>query len=277
MKNKIIGLMAVMMAVVMIAPAMAQTTIDTYWNGSGKFETHFVADDDVHSDFWTAGVVIEGEHHAIDHDNNPYGYNVDTVEEWVEAEVSGGGYIEFLNQRTDSWSSMYGPAGQTSYSYIGTDDKGEMAFHTWTNYASLKDCQHGWNRTSNGHHFEADAGDGNFTIYHKLIDGAGDGALVKIYGSGSAWIDLMNSETGWDGSPKSSFKFGKGCGCDKDAEAGMSGTGIFEQHAWADHELNIDLSGLHIPGDGSDNSAQYHVVVNYAGSFNYPDLALDGN
>ena len=110
-----------------------------------------------------------------------------------------------------------------------------------------------------------------------MNDQNGDGASVEIYGSGSAWVDLMNSETGWAGSPKGSFKFGKGCGCCKDAEAGMSGTGIFEQHAWADHELNIDISGLHIPGNGSDDSAQYHVIINYAGDFNYPDLGLDGN
>ena len=193
MKNKLIGLTAVMMTIVLIAPVMAQTTVDTYWKGSGDFETHFIAGDDAHSDFWTSGYYIKGEHHAIDHDDNPYGYDVDTVEEWVEAEVSGGGYIEFLNQRTDSWSSMYGPAGQRSYSYIGTDDKGEIAFHTWTNYASLKDCQYGWGRTSKGHHFEATGG--NFTIYHELRNGNDgvtnpDGASIGIYGSGSAWIDF---------------------------------------------------------------------------------------
>ena len=271
-------ILTLLVALVMLAtPVMAQTTVDTYWSGSGNFDTHFVSGDDAHSDLWTFGNFIAGEYHAKDYDDNPYGYNVDTTNSNVEAIVLGGGFIEYQHIRDDSKTSMYGSAGQKSYSLIVTDDTAEMAFASWTNYAALKDCEYGKPRTSGNHHFEADGGEGSFNMYHELTDGSGDGSSVKIYGSGSAWIDLMNSETGWSGSPKSSFKFGKGCGCYKDADAGMTGVGTFEQHAWADNQLNIDISGMTIPGDGSDDSAQYHVFVNYAGSFSYPDLALDGN
>lgn len=271
MKEALLGFALAMLLV--ISPVVAETTVDAFWQGSGNFEVHFVAGDDFSSDFWTGGSSTLGEFHGVDYDDNPYGYEVDTTEAWVKAEVTNGGYMEFLNQKTDSWSSMYGPAGQTSHSYIETDDKGEMAFHTWANYASLKDCEYSWGRTASGHHFEASGS--NFVISHTLTDGAGDGSSVAIYGTGSAWMDLMNSETGWSGD-KSSFKFGKGCGCYKDADLGAEGVGTFEQHAWADNELNIDISGITIPGDGTDNSAQYHLIVNYAGSFSYPDLALDG-
>jgi len=270
--KRVLAMLAILMMTGVIS---AQTIVDTSWSGSGNFEVHFVAGDDAHSDLWTGGTSISGNFYAVDYDDNPYDYEVDTTESRVKASVTGGGYIEYIHVRDDSWRRMYGDAGQKSYSFIGTDDKAEMAFASWTNYARLRDCEYGKPRTSNGHHFEA-SGD-EFQIYHELNDQNGDGASIEVFGSGSAWINLMNSETGWAGNPKGSFKFGKGCGCYKDAKAGMSGVGIFRENAWADNELNIDALGIRIPGDGSDNSAQYHLSISYAGTLNIPDLALDGN
>ncbi len=273
MKKTLVMLVSIL---VIGTPVLAQTTVDTEWEGSGHFETHFVAGDDANSDFWTTGSYIKGEYHAIDKDDNPYGYGIDTVDAWVKASVSDG-FMEFLNERKDSHERMYGRAGQISYTYIWTNESAEMAFGTNTNYARLRDCQYSRNKTTQGRQFEAT---GNHYIYHMLTDSDGDGAALIVDAVGSSKVRLMGSES-WG----SSFNFGSlpvcGDGCawyDHYADFEGSGKGDFYLHGWADNELTIGCCGhgWTIPGDGSDDSAAYDLHVRYAGDWSYPDLGIKG-
>ena len=265
--------------VIAMAPAFAaaQTTVDTIWSGAGGLNIDFYAGDDAESHFWTGGNGIAGEFHGKDSDNNPYNYNVDTVDSFVAASVSNGGFMQFENIRLDSKTSMYGNPGQRSYTYIDTDDFAEMSYGSWTNYAEMKNCQYSRSpKTTNGKNFEAY---GSYIIEHSLTDADNDGAVVLAYGDGSAKIKLQG-ET----SRGSAFNFGHLSVCGDDcawdnnyATFDGTGTGNFEVHAHADNELSIHEGGWTIPGDGTDNSATYDLLVGYAGTWSWDDFGVKGS
>ncbi|MCD6591215.1 MAG: hypothetical protein J7K72_04565 [Candidatus Aenigmarchaeota archaeon] len=283
----ILGTLIAFLVLAAIPFASAQTTVDSYWTGSGFMSTSFVAGDDAHSYFETKGTVIMGEFHGKDYDDNPCNYKVDTVSSFVKASVNNG-YMKFENTRDDSYTPMYGNAGQYTYSFIGTDGTGEMMFGTRTNYAEMSNCQYGWGKTygwtTNGVNFEATGN--NYLIDHVLTDSSGDGAQVTAYGSGSAQVKVMGEKSG---GKNSYFNMGRlpvcgdGCAWDnKYAKFSGSGTGTFEVHAWADTQLKVGGCGnlpcsMTIPGDGTDNSAQYHLKVLYAGTWSYSDFGVSGN
>ena len=291
MKNKLIGLTAVMMTIVLIAPVMAQTTVDTFWEGSGFLNTSFVAGDDARSDFWTSGSSISGVFHAKDFDDNLYSYGVDTTDSFVKASVTGWGsgkpdsYMKFEVKRLDSHLSMYGNAGQRSYTEIWTDGTAEMSWGSRTNYAEMSNCQYSRTpKTTNGKNFEAT---GNHYIYHELTDADGDGAAIEVYGYGetTSKIKLQGEKAG---GKDSYFNFGSlkvcGDGCawqNNYATFEGSGKGDFLVHAWADNGLTIGCpdcgSSWSIPGDGTNNSATYDLHVGYAGEWSYPDFGVRGH
>jgi hypothetical protein len=278
-------ILSALVALVLLAtPVLAQTTVDNYWFGSGNLQTYFTAGDDAHSYLDTAGAGIAGEFHGVDNDDNPHGYNVDTVTSSVDASVFAG-YIQFENWRDDSKTSMYGNPGQHSYSYVGSSGTGEMAWYSWTNYAEMANCEYKKPTTTSGKNFEASGS--SFIIDHWLTDASGDGANVLATGSGSAQIKLMGEKAG---GKDTYFNMGflpvcgDGCAWDNNyATFDASGTGTLSLSGWADNSLTVGACpsgscvGVTIPGDGSDNSATYNLVIGYSGVFNYPDFGIKGN
>jgi len=261
----------------------AATTVDTTWDGGGYFNTKFTAGDDAHSEFTTNGAFILGEFHGKDYDDNPYSYNVDTVDSFVHASVAGGTMC-FTNSRDDSKTSAYGNAGQSSYSFIGTDGTGEMSWGSWTNYATMTNGQYGRSpKTTNGKNFEAT---GNHNIYHELTDADGDGACIEVYGYGASTTSEIKLQGEKSGGTNSYFNFGNLPVCGDNiawknnyATFSGSGTGDFNVHAWADNGLTVGCYGdaWNIPGDGTDDSATYDLHVGYSGVWGNLDFGVSGN
>jgi len=247
----------------------APTTVDIDWNTAGVIDIVVDSDDDFDSDFhmFSAGQVT-GKYLLNDAEDNPYGYGVDTVTAQVEAQVIGGGYMTFENIRTDSLVSMYGTAGEHSYTEIQTDDTAQLQFRTGGNYANLQSCNWGFHPSD---HFMAT---GNFNVYHSLADDTGEGAWLKSIGSGTTDIDLM-SESTWG--PTGSFTFGEGCGCFTNADITATGAGYFELGAVAENQITGTSIPFAINGDGTLGSASYLLQVNYGTGFNFGNFALSGN
>ncbi len=228
-------LLTIAIAVMMIAvPAMAApTTTNVTWSGFGiNVGINAVAGDDATSVFSTMANSGAGNFNFTNYSDNPYGYNVDTTDVFVNASVAGGGTMEFTNTRTDSLTSMYGNAGQVSYSWVNSSDVGEMATGTWTNYAALQDPTYGKPKTTNGHNFEASGA--SFEIVNSITASDGDGAQLWTQGSGSTMIDVMNS-----GSMGGAFSFGEGGGCYTNADVEATGSGFFNVNAWLDFVLDV--------------------------------------
>ena len=252
--KRTIGILVAMLFCIGIASAT--TSVDTTWNGAGSFDTHFIAGDDANADFSTFGSAISGEWHATDSDNNPYGYGVDSVEAKVKASVSNG-WMEYNFDRTDAKTS-YGNAGQNSYTLIDTAGTGNLAWRSTSNYASLKSCNYGWE--ANGQ-IQAT---GNQHIYHSFSINPTEGAVIEFTGNADTTITDMSETSG-----KSSFTFGKGCGCYTNAEVDIVGSGTFDLFAKADNSIVTDT------GITTDGFLQVHSE--FGSGFHYNNFALSGN
>jgi len=247
----------------------APTTVDIDWNSAGYVDIDVVSDDDFHSQLHTfSGSQAIGSYLLTDSENNPYGYGVDTVTAQVEANVAGGGYLVYNNTRTDSHVSMYGAAGERSYTEIVTDDTAQLQFRTGSNYAKLLSSNYGFHAND---HFQAT---GTFSVFHSLFDDTGEGAYISSIGTGSTDIDFM-SESTWG--KTGSFMFGKGCGCYTNADITAAGAGIFEVGAIAENQITVDLPSITINGDGTLGSAQYLLQATYGDGFSFSNFALSGN
>ncbi|MBC7077690.1 MAG: hypothetical protein H5T92_05215 [Synergistales bacterium] len=295
-KGPVIWIVVSMVVGLFAVTAISSTTSDGEWSwwGGGSFSTKFVSGDDAIVEFHTEGFSGNGEFHAEDADDNPWGYGVDTTSTWVTAVVSGGGFLEYKIQRTDG-AAKWSPPGQVSYSRIETSDYGRMNFQARSIAAELQ-LAGNYNRFDN---FEA-AGDW-YRILHQVTDDAGDGASVLAWSEldgvvSSAAIRFGGGKAGGTGAPYG-FNFGRLPVCgdsanpwyDHYASYNATGPGWFEVHAWADNALTV-FSGITppevpippsggtfmIPGDGTDNSAQYHLAIRHGGSFYYPDYGVAG-
>jgi len=236
--------------------AMAETTVETNWDGSGNFDTHFTAGDDAQADFSTGGSLISGEWHATDSDNNPYGYGVDSVEAKVKSSVANG-FMEYKFSRNDAKTS-YGEAGQKSYTYIDTFGTGDFAWKSSSNYASLSNCNYGWQ--ANGQ-IQAT---GSHYIDHYFSISPTEGAEIVVDADANTVITDMSEKSG-----KSSYTFGKGCGCYTNAEVDIVGSGTFDLYAHADNSIVTDT------GITTDGYLNVHSTFN--SGFHYNNFALEGN
>jgi len=180
-------------------------------------------------------------------------------ETWATAQIKDGGVIDWLTNRTDSWVSMYGEAGQVSYVHVEASDYGFVKFKINTNYARLRDCEYNF---QNDNQFVAN---GSYFMIHRLTDSDDDGMYVLLTGDGEGKITVMNGES-WG----SSWKFGKGCGCYTNAEASASGSGHFEVSGWADNYLESDL-GFVLPNGGS-----FYLGIDFNGDFSIDNFASEG-
>lgn len=239
----------------------APTTFDAEWDMSGGVNWTVVNGDDSFSTFGISGNHAFGEYHAIDYDDNPYGYNVDSTKFWLKANVENGGYIEYAVTRTDSKTSMYGPPGQYTYSYVGSSDGSAfMGQRTTTNYAEQKNCNYGW---QSNNQYTADGT--SFYLDHEIYASSGEGAGVNITGSGSASVTVMGDEM-YPGS----FNLGyKACGCYTNAKASGTGSGIFTLGGTADNSLTWY--------GGSAGGGTYTTTVNYLDGFQVDNIWLKGN
>ena len=257
-KNKLfVSLVAVVLALAVMNGARASTQVDTTWNGAGQYHLSFTGDDDATNTFNTGGDLISGEYHGINSENNPYHYGVNDVDAKVKASVTNG-FVEYTFDRTDSYTPMYGNAGQHSYSYVGTDGTGSLAWHSHSNFASLKECNYGWQSNdqlqANGNHY----------LEHDFVVAPNVGAGIVLQGSGTSSISDMSDES-W----KSSFKFGKGCGCYTNAEVNSVGSGVFDLTAQAPNSIDTDF-GVHTDG-------VLNVHSEFNNGFVFDDYALSGN
>ncbi|MCD6470693.1 hypothetical protein J7L29_07845 [Candidatus Bathyarchaeota archaeon] len=257
-----IGLVLAALAMVLLVqavPSFAATEVDVGWDTSGSVSISVFADDDAESYFNTEGSYISGKFYAKDANDNPYGYGVDTFDVWAEAEVEGGGYIEFWTVRTDSHGS-YGGAGQKRYSFVSSSDWASMKFRDNTNFARLRCSEYGFQSNDQ---FQAS---GNYTIFHQLTDSDENGMYVSLEGLGSGKITVMNGEA-WG----SSWKFGKGCGCYTNAKASATGSGTFVATGWAQNYLKSDL-GFELPSGGS-----FLLSIAFEDGFSIDNFASEGD
>jgi len=256
----LIGIIALAL-VGMTGLSTASTTYDTTWDGSGYLDIDFQSGDDARSRFWTSGTGIKGEYHAIDHDNNAYSYGVDTTSVRTKAEVKNGGYIEHLFERKDSHEGMYGAAGQSTYSYLNSDNTASFAIDTNTNFARLRTSNYGWKNTNQ---FTAN---GNHVMTHQVNNG--DGLLNAGW-----WIEAIGqttvSHSAEEIGHKNRLKFGWGDGCTQRAKVDITGSGMYDLIANAPNK--IETKEIGITTDGA-----LEISATFGSGFHFGNYALSGN
>lgn len=265
--KQVISLLAVFLLV--IGGVMAATTVEHTWSGDGVIDSVVTADDDHTTHFYVSGNNLNGKLEVTDNNDNPYNYNVDTVNSFINSRIGNGGWQFYEVDRLDSKESMYGNPGQKYYVEMYSNESVELATNVRSNFASMISATYGKPKTTLGNNFEAS---GDYGIYHYIKDGDNDGASLEAVGLGTAQIDSMSSEI-----KGRSFKFGKGAGSFTNADSSYTGTGMLRIQSWADNAIDVDAGNMHIPGDGSNDSATYDLKVTYSGNFNYASHALSGN
>lgn len=201
---------------------------------------------------------------GIDHDNNPYNYGVDSTQTSTTVEMEGdGGYLEFGVSRDDSYSPMYGDAGQYSDSYLGFyDGEASFGFRTSTNYASLVSSNWGFQANAQ---FEVDAE--GFGLGHYLEANEDEFAYLEMEGTGYARVDYMA-----DGYTRGDyFNFGTGDGCYENADVEADGEGWLEIYGQADNNLWAHDGSWSIGGGTHTESWTYD------GDLTVDDYAISGN
>jgi|GEM_PF-1896753 len=194
--------------------------------------------------------------------DGPYNYGVESTTFSTKSNVNaGGGGIEFVVNRTDSKTSMYGPAGQVSATTIfSTDGTAFLGRRTTTNYASAKNCNYSFQ--SNNQYSAAGT---SFFIDHSINSGDGDTAGVGVYNAtGSATITSMSDELGGYG-----FRLGRGCGCYDNASGTGTGSGTYE--LWANAANSLSGNGW------SSGGGSYLQQIIYTGGFSITNTYVDGN
>lgn len=246
--------MAIMLCMGLVS---ATTQVDTIWDGGGSLDINFISGNDANVGFGTSGNLISGEFHTTDYDNNPYGYNVDTTDTTIKSHV-GNGWMAYTFARTDSYSPMYGAAGQESYTYIGSSGTGDFAWHSNSNYASLVNSNYGW---QSDNQMQAT---GDHYIRHYLSVNPDNGAEIIVAADGTTQISDMCDSAG------TSFSFGKGCGCYTNAEVDTEGSGSFNLFADADNKIITD-TGITV------NEGNLNTHSDFTGGFHFNNFALQGN
>jgi len=220
-------LLATMLIATLVMPAFAATDINLGWNGNLNL---LFTDPDAVVEVNSGGGVT-GLFNLHDADDNPYSYGVDSINADLYATIAGGGEVEYTYTRTDSKVSMYGPAGQSTYSYIGTDGTGQIVRRTSSNYASLGNGGYGFYGSNN--QFLAT---GDYLIQHNVVNN-GLFAGFMASGLGSADIDHMTDGAG------GGVNFGFGGGCYTDADVTMTGLGLYQRAATFLTSLDVANGG----------------------------------
>ena len=249
--------------------AAGPNTVVMNWSGGGTVGTTVTAGDDAITTFTTGGAGISGSFTTTDSNDNPYSYNVDSFQSYLNASVTDG-YIESQTDRTDSYSGMYGSAGQTSYSFVGTSGgTASMASRTTTNYAAMADPTYGY-QLPGGHNITV-SGASSYQINRWVAAGNGDEAGFAAVGDGDAILDSMCSEASgvW------ALKFGRGCGCYTDASFTATGTGNLLVGGAGHNSVTFNGMGVSATGDGTEGSANLSFIANWLnGSVGINDYSM---
>jgi len=238
--------------------AKASTDMNVEWDGLGYVSGTFTPGDDAVVDFWAEGYT-HGEFHAQDADDNPYNYQVDTISSQFKGYVDDGGELYFGFNRTDSWTSMYGPADQWTESYLGCSGTGQLIFRTRSNFADLDSSNYGYQADNQ---FLAS---GEYYAWHE-VDNGPNYAYFEAGGLGTLDIDHMTDDTG-----NTMVRFGWGCGCYTNCDVVQTGSGYFELGAGF-------TNGMTGPGGWTvGGSGTYYQHVDFTSGFSWSDYHFTVN
>jgi hypothetical protein len=246
--------------------AAGPTQVDINWNGSGAIGS-VVDTGDAVTTFNTSGNLISGSFTSADSNDNPYTYNVDSFSSYLNASVTGGGSIAMTTERLTSKESMYGAAGQESYSFVGTNGgTASLTARTVTNYAALSDPTYTY-QLPGGHNITV-ADSTSYLIQRYVGDGQGNSGEVIATGAGSATLDNMVSGASGNGG----VSFGLGGGCYTDAAFNATGTAGSFQVTGVGND-SVSFNGLGVSSGGGSLS----LVANWVNNFNVGNYSLTAN
>ncbi len=193
------------------------TTVHVDWSGGGAINGSVDTGDSA-GGFNVNADLANGNWDAVDSNNNPYSYGVDSFSSVFNGSIANG-MMETGVNRLDSKISMYGAAGQKSYSGVSVSGgTADMAYRSTTNYAAMVDASYGYQLTG-GHNIVANAD--SYVISRYINDGNGELGSFYAVGNGVATLDCMSAEASGNGV----LKFGQGAGCYTDANFNASGAG----------------------------------------------------
>jgi hypothetical protein len=236
------------------------TTVTVTWNGAGGIGTN-VNSGDSNAGFSTLGNAISGEYTAMDSNDNPYTYGVDSFSSYLNASVTNGNISTGI-ARVNSYAG-YGNGGQLDTAFVGVDGgTGSIAFRSVTNYAAMTDATYTY-QLPGGHNIVVDAS--AYTIDRAISDGRGNSGEVYATGNGAATLGCMSSEASgcWN------LSLGCGAGCYTNANFQAAGAnGHFEATGVGNN--SVVFNGLGISSGGGT----LQVVANWLNSFNINDYSL---
>jgi len=252
------------------------TVVNINWTGPVNLSASIIQGDDATISYAVVGSNSLGSLTMTDTNYCPYaGYHVDDGSSYFVTSVTDG-FALYQVDRNDSYSPMYGPAGQCIYSYIAASGgTAEMAGGVTTNYAQQRWCTYDQPKTSSGKNFEANAA--SFLIQHFVgkVAGYWDNFSEFIAtGSGVALIDSMSSETSgcWD------LQRGDGCGCYTNSDMSFNGAGTLTWNSVGSNSITMPSDGgVPVPGDGTFGSCSWNTIINYVGSWSIPNTDMRVN
>jgi len=253
-------ILSVIMIMALSVPVFAAdpTEVDVSWSGTGVVGGTVTAGDDAVATWGSAGNGNAGVFYALDDNGNPYGYGVDSCVFSLDIALTGGGTAFLDVLRTDAKTS-YGSPGQISRTYVWTDDgDATLRNRSTTNYASMRDCNYGWN--SNDH--ITVTGSSYYELERYMSSGATNFVGLMATGAGDADLDCMNAEAS-----EGRVRLGKGCGCYTNAHFNASGAGVFDLLAEADNEVTSALA------PGVTGMTSFNFVATWVSSISIPDYS----
>lgn len=268
MKKRILG---IALAVAMLASLLVgssvlaadPTGVNVTWAGAGVVDGVVNAGDDAVTYFHSEGTSHIGEFNAIDDNHNPYGYGVDSCSFSMETAITGTGWAGLDVNRTDSKASMYGAAGQQSYTYVGViNGVATLQNRANTNYASMRDCNYSWH--SNDH--ITVIGADSYDLDRWMDSGTGNLASLQASGTGDADLDCMSAEASGG-----QVRLGASCGCYTNAHFNATGSGAFQ----LDGVGNTSATTAMAPG--MVGASSFSIVANWASSFSIADYSVTAN
>lgn len=251
--------MLLLMAAAIAPAARAATDFTMNWSGFGTIDSTFTSGDDATARMQVWGNTA-GTFGAQDTGIAPYSYGVDDSSAYMRGDITANGELAFTYDRTDSYESMYGAAGQHSYSFVGSSGTGSLDFRAGSNYAAFGSGNYAWQSDAQ---FTA-AGD--FNILHTLTTPNLNGGVVQVVGSGSATINHMSDDAG-----ANSFNFGAGAGCYTNADISTSGIGTAWVSGHGDSLLHANDGSWNMPG------GTYTSTWSYGNGLSVTNYAFNGN
>ncbi len=246
-----------------IALAADPTTVHVEWDGTGVTEGSVTSGNDAHADFYSGGNTNVGQFDANDQNDNPYGYGVDSCSFALDTAMTGSGSAWLTVYRDDAKSS-YGAPGQVSDTFVAfSGGSASLQNRSNTNYASMRDCNYGWN--SNDH--VTVMGAAAYTLARSMDSGAGNYAAVSAIGSGDADLDCMNAEAS-----AGQVRLGAGCGCYTNADFTATGTGSMTLAGVGNNSATTAMA------PGMVGASSFSFIASWVNStFTVPDYSTTAN